>query len=644
MRVTASNGDFKVKAISGIRGVLLAIDCPSTRRTGLRGFAFKRGVKGGAQPAKWLRSTKVFEALEPDPKNAKDPNDPRHPKRFYTNDHPVQSFLWGDYGAEPDTTYEFEVYPMYGKPGALQPEPPVAFEIRTEKEIDQGHGVWFNRGAIASQKFAEEFKNKPPSNPEDPDDPEVKWLSRGLLDACLRYIDETPAGNGLRVAAYEFTYAPILEALKRALDRGVDVRIVYHDTRDADGEPGEAEDAIKTAELPKTNQGKKILFPRTKTKIPHNKFIVRLDANGTAAEVWTGSTNFTPSGFLGQSNVGHWLRDNLGVAKQYLDYWELLRTDPERDALREAVLKLTPDPQTVLDQNSIVAVFSPRAKANLLTWYAERMTDCAASLMFTAAFGVSKELAPAIAEPRKLLRFILMEKPAPEEQTKDFAKDRKHLILSYGVPLGEIYAFKNGKAVARKPIKDFRLVRWFIEEEHYRNKNEGFIFFVHTKFLLIDPLSDDPLVCSGSANFSSNSLLQNDENMLLIRGNTRVADIYMTEFDRLFRHFYFRDVANELEAKGVKAKGIFLDDTDKWSESYFWNDGFKSLRRQMFFADPRPRWFENAAARPVNAAKPAKAAKKGSKKATTKKSTTKKATKKKSTKKSSRIRHSQAAR
>lgn len=629
MRVTASKGDFRVKAISGIRGVLLAIDCPPERRTGLRGFAFKRGAEGVGQPAKWLRSTKVFEALEPDPKNAKDPKNPKQAKRFYTNDHPIQSFLWGDYGAEPDTTYRFEIYPMYGKPGALQPEEPVAFEIRTEKEIDQGHGIWFNRGAIASQKFAEEFDNKSPSNPEDPNDPEVQWLSRGLLAACLRYIDDTPAGDGLRVAAYEFTYAPILDALKRALDRGVDVRIVYHDTRDEDGEPGAAEDAIRTAELPKTKNGTKILFPRTKTKIPHNKFIVRLDANGTATEVWTGSTNFTASGFLGQSNVGHWLRDDLDVAKQYLDYWNILRTDPDRDKARERVLKLTPDPKTVLDENSIVAVFSPRAKANLLKWYAERMTDCASSLMFTAAFGVSKELAPSIANPRKLLRFILMEKPAPEEQTKLFDKDRAHVIRSYGVPLGEIYAFKNGKAVARKPIKDFRLVRWFLEEEHYRQKNEGFVFFVHTKYLLIDPLSEDPLVCSGSANFSSNSLLQNDENMLLIRGNTRVADIYMTEFDRLFRHFHFRNVANELEAKGKNAKGIFLDPTDEWSASYFWRDGFKSLRRQMFFADPRPRWFENAAARTVQAVKPAKGTRKGSKKGTTKKSVTKKAGRKK---------------
>jgi phosphatidylserine/phosphatidylglycerophosphate/cardiolipin synthase-like enzyme len=62
--------------------------------------------------------------------------------------------------------------------------------------------------------------------------------------------------------------------------------------------------------------------------------------------------------------------------------------------------------------------------------------------------------------------------------------------------------------------------------------------------LLIDPLSNDPLVCSGSANFSKNSLTANDENMLLIRGNTRTADIYMTELDRIFRHFRARDIIN----------------------------------------------------------------------------------------------------
>ncbi len=36
----------------------------------------------------------------------------------------------------------------------------------------------------------------------------------------------------------------------------------------------------------------------------------------------------------------------------------------------------------------------------------------------------------------------------------------------------------------------------------------------------------------------------------------------MTEFHRIFRHFYFRDIANELADKGSNATAIFLDETD----------------------------------------------------------------------------------
>ena len=64
--------------------------------------------------------------------------------------------------------------------------------------------------------------------------------------------------------------------------------------------------------------------------------------------------------------------------------------------------------------------------------------------------------------------------------------------------------------------------------------------FIHTKYLLIDPLTDHPVVITGSANFSMDSTTSNDENMLWISGNERVADIYLTEFMRLFTHFRFR--------------------------------------------------------------------------------------------------------
>jgi phosphatidylserine/phosphatidylglycerophosphate/cardiolipin synthase-like enzyme len=599
---------FAAKAISGTHTVLIALDCPDAARRGLLGFAFEREIVGaGRHRPKILRSQKVFRSVVPDPKNAHDPKDPAKPMAFYTDKFPVQSFLWGDYSASPGTTYCFRIRPMFGKPGELTTDAKdeIQLEITTEKEweVGQTHGVWFNRGAIASQKFSEEFGNHAPKDINDPKDPTVVWLSRGLLEACLSFINETQPGDALRVAAYEFTYPPILNALKALIDKGIDVKIVYHDTVKIDPKTkkktdGENEKAMRAAGLPINDR--KVTYKRSKTKIPHNKFIVRLKGGKDPVEVWTGSTNFTASGFLGQTNVGHRVAD-AETAKQYFAFWKLVKTDPELAEARTKLAKLTPNVDEAVAANSAARLFSPRSRTVMLGWYGRRMLNAANSVWFTAAFGVSDVLVEPIGQKRNQMRFVLMEKPAPPAQKKILTADRNRVILSYGVPLGEIYQIKDGKVTSRKPIQEFELDKWFFKEELYRAKNDGFVFFVHTKFLLIDPLSDDPLVCSGSANFSSDSLLQNDENMLLVRGNTRIADIYMTEFDRIFRHFYFRNIANELASakSSDDATTIFLDETDQWTNSYFKAGTFKNNRRVMFFETPETTWFANASAKPV---------------------------------------------
>ncbi len=184
MRVTAksSNGTFRTKAIAGTHAVLIAMDCDEPKTAGLLGFSIQQEVLGTGQ-AEWLWSEKVFKSVVPNPKTYKGP---RRTDRF-----PVQSFLWSDYWALPDTKYRFRILPRFGAPGALTPpanQPSlneITFEIRTEKPFDGTHGIWFNRGAIAGQYFARQFGNKAPTNINDPNDPEVKWLSRGLLEACL---------------------------------------------------------------------------------------------------------------------------------------------------------------------------------------------------------------------------------------------------------------------------------------------------------------------------------------------------------------------------------------------------------------------------------------------------------------------------
>jgi hypothetical protein len=128
--------------------------------------------------------------------------------------------------------------------------------------------------------------------------------------------------------------------------------------------------------------------------------------------------------------------------------------------------------------------------------------------------------------------------------------------------------------------------------------------------------------------------------MLLIRGARRVADVYMTEFDRLFRHFYFRDIANEAAMKnkaknGKKTDGsekYYLDDKGTWTNSYFYPGGFKTRRREMFFNVPADNWTKMAVTHPnTEPVRPKKKRKPKAAAASTAKKKVKKKVKKKKT-------------
>jgi phosphatidylserine/phosphatidylglycerophosphate/cardiolipin synthase-like enzyme len=572
-----SQDGFKARAIAGTRAIIIALDCEEEARAGLLGFAFRRTVGGQSV---WLLSHKVFKSVEPNP-------DPRH-GLYPTNRYPVQSFLWSDFTAEPGTRYTFEVHPVYGTPAHPKLRDPLVLKVLTEEEEGKQHSIWFNRGAIASQAYAKQFDNHKPTDEEmnDPDNKHTRWLSRGLLEACLEYIRSTQKTEKLRGCFYEFTYRPILEAFAKLIDDGFDVELIVHDDR-----KGKNKAAMRSAGLP-VNKSGEIVHWRTRTKIPHNKFIIRFKGD-KPTEVWTGSTNITASGFLGQSNVGHIVHDET-VAGQYFEYWKILQENPTGKPTKAAVVALSPYPPALPKKKSMTCIFSPRQAATMLNWYADRMDDATSCIMFTAAFTVASDFVGPLSKPRNFLRFVLKEKPPTREERT--ARVDRNLVIAYGGVLGAQHLVKNGKLVVKRKVSGFSLDRWFVKEELTRS--EGNIFFVHTKYLLIDPLSDDPLICTGSANFSENSLTGNDENMVLIRGNTRVADIYLTEFDRLFRHFYFRDVSNELtikRQKGQEPEKVWLDERFIWTDEYFWPGGFKTRRREMFFHLPPSNWAAEAA-------------------------------------------------
>jgi phosphatidylserine/phosphatidylglycerophosphate/cardiolipin synthase-like enzyme len=111
--------------------------------------------------------------------------------------------------------------------------------------------------------------------------------------------------------------------------------------------------------------------------------------------------------------------------------------------------------------------------------------------------------------------------------------------------------------------------------------------YIHDKFILIDPLGDDPTVVTGTANFSGPSQTDNDENMLVIRGNKRVGDIYFGEFMRIFDHLYSRYIIEKLKAAGKldPNSGYLKEKTDDWLASHFKVGGPKEKRRRYFMGE-----------------------------------------------------------
>ena len=76
--------------------------------------------------------------------------------------------------------------------------------------------------------------------------------------------------------------------------------------------------------------------------------------------------------------------------------------------------------------------------------------------------------------------------------------------------------------------------------------------------------------------------------MLIVRGNTRVADIYFGEFMRVFDHHYARYLVRVLtdEGRSDPEAGYLKEITSDWLPSHFNPASYKSKRR-TYFTSPR---------------------------------------------------------
>jgi phosphatidylserine/phosphatidylglycerophosphate/cardiolipin synthase-like enzyme len=552
MREMTSNGPLHVHAIPGTHVVTFGFDWPEDRANELQGFAIHR-TNHTTREAAWLKAQKRY--LSTDPGTAKG-------ERVSTLHHPVQSFLWADYTVEPDTSYTYRIVARGGVPNALVSLSEVDLTIHTIGRSASGHAVHFNRGAIAAQEYARRFNNKAPEDVAN--GAAYQWLSRGLFESFEHFIERAQSGDSLHVAIYEARYAPALAALTQARARGVDIQVIVDAKENGDEDEAafprdenlaqlEAAGLADVAHLRATNP----------SYIAHNKFVV-LSTQGVAREVWTGSTNWSENGFFGHLNVGHEIRDDE-VARRFLEYWTLLKADPKASTMGEGLSELFSIPDVWPEGCS--PVFSPRSSRDALDSYIKAASESQVVLV-TLAFSIDSYLGEVLASDSPGLRFVLM----------DGIKGNSKQIEKMSATVRNIRKTEAGRVAIGAYLRGNALDQFLLERSRQLGTH---VQFVHTKFMLADPLGPAPLVISGSANFSEASCTRNDENMLVIAADPEVTDIYLGEFMRSYSHYAFRDAANAARKEGREFRPKSLNEDRTWASAYY-GDGFHSRQRRYF--------------------------------------------------------------
>jgi phosphatidylserine/phosphatidylglycerophosphate/cardiolipin synthase-like enzyme len=416
---------------------------------------------------------------------------------------------------------------MYAPAAALRPGDAVDVEVATEPSDDGRHGVYFNRGVAGSQAYTRKFGNHSPL-----DVPEAqRWMSRGLEEALLAFIARaTGAGWRPHGAFYEFFHAPVLQALHQAALRGVDVRLAV-------GCPSVA----NWPDYPSWQTSRR----STCARAPGRRR--RPGCRASCIRGATARTSRTTSSSC--SSIRPTRRSRCGRARR--------TSHPARSGATPTSATPSPTPPSRRSTAS--------SRGDSTTTWKERRSR-------TSTRPGPRWPRSSTAPRPRCSHHARTKGRSPSTRTSSRRPPDRDLQVTAGAFLGKPGGW-----------------RQFLQE-HLTGLNDH-VKYIHTKYLIVDPLTDDPTVVTGSANFSKPSTVDNDENMLVIRGSTRVADIYLTEFMRLFTHMRFRSavVGSSKEARAPDpaepdvSSRKHLHEDDKWvTDFYVPADSPKARERRLF--------------------------------------------------------------
>jgi len=530
---------------------------------GCRGFAIERRmVRDGRTTTEALFNRIGFEHDHAEPDVA------GHGKS--SEEWPFQRYSWVDHDANTGDTVSYRVIPIVRhanrKLERLEHEASPFSDPITLGEVAHGSRcqAFFNRGFVMSQFMARylrehgltlaEFKEQIRDSEDEEAEHAIRnFLSGDLRIALLKLLRDAASTHGVEVfaALFEVSDHELIDALA-ALGPRAHVVLANGSVKKAKGETSaeaRARDENHSART-RLRRARVDVALRNRFISPgalgHNKFVVVV-RDGEPAQVWTGSTNWAPTGLCTQINNGILITDTA-VAEIYLDQWRRLR-----DAKNDFPTELVDANSSGHPAGNITVWFTrTRKKADLaaLSAEVEKAKHGILFLMFMpGATGVLATVMKRAFEPDFFVRGVVSTLPngRGDESEADVevvdGSESRSLHLEIIQPEG-----------VHLPMSQFA-------EETTRKQFLSQVghAIIHSKVLVIDPFGDEPVVITGSHNFSGTASTANDENFVIIRGDKALAEAYAVNAEAAYQHYRWRAFLAET-AKPFEG----LRDNDHW--------------------------------------------------------------------------------
>ena len=104
---------------------------------------------------------------------------------------------------------------------------------------------------------------------------------------------------------------------------------------------------------------------------------------------------------------------------------------------------------------------------------------------------------------------------------------------------------------------------------------------IHDKVMVIDPFADDCVVITGSHNLGYKASYDNDENLVIVQGDKKLAVAYATHVLDVYDHFSWR---YQVKLHGKKDADQSLKATpDEWPDRYFDENGESKTAQLKFW-------------------------------------------------------------